>query len=364
MFLSKESYNLLLKSLNPILLYKLYAHYIKKIISQTSIRISNPTKYYPPIVLNSFNNLKYSSDSFSYNDDDSLIKKRMKKGALNLIGTVFKYNNNPEWDIEYDDIEITYALHRWSWLLMNNSEKNGLIPYNQGILLMQSWIENQMDNKVNKAWASYTVSERIANTSIYFKIYEKIDKSIEENLIPIQIKHAVLNMLGHLSKKLEYRGSYTNNHIINNGRALYLGGITLGSEDFINLGKAIIINELNKFVTKDGFFSEGSSHYHFLFTKWILEMIWFAKTSNDQPTFQYLEPYGKRLVEKCWFFLVHDKLCNKWDTPLFGDISPDCTPEWLLNLPWSSIALDMYNPENLPPVIASTVNWNSLWENK
>jgi hypothetical protein len=101
-------------------------------------------------------------------------------------------------------------------------------------------------------------------------------------------------------------------------------------------------------ITDDGFLREGSSHYHFLFTRWVLEVQWILSSSKKKEIDDVIRPYATNLVKRCWFFLVKNTKTGQWDIPLVGDISPDFPPEWLLGVPWSLPALDAFTPDVLP----------------
>ena len=111
--------------------------------------------------------------------------------------------------------------------------------------------------------------------------------------------------------------------------------------------------------TADGFLREGSSHYQFIFTRWVLEMIWSAESRKDKEAINVLKPYCEKLLKNCWVFLVKDQN-NKWSFPLYGDVSPDCTPEWLMSLTWSKIACNIYRPERVP-IAPKNVGWANLF---
>ena len=165
-----------------------------------------------------------------------------------------------------------------------------------------------------------------------------------------------------IAENLEYyEGERTGNHAFNNARGLFFAGVLADSPDAIALAYAIFSERLPKITTRDGLLREASSHYHFLFTRWILEVYWLAVQHEKVEVIEFLAPYAGKFVERCWFFLVKDEASGNWSIPLIGDISPDFPPEWLLSVPWSGLATDFYMPEVLP-CYQGDDGWAALFE--
>ena len=51
-----------------------------------------------------------------------------------------------------------------------------------------------------------------------------------------------------------------------------------------------------KLVTIDGFLRVGSSHYQFLFTRWMIEILFFAELFGDKKTSLLLKDFVKKLI--------------------------------------------------------------------
>ena len=168
-------------------------------------------------------------------------------------------------------------------------------------------------------------------------------------------------MATRIAKNLEYyEEDMTGNHAFNNARGLLFAGIICKLPFAKELAFEIFKERLPKLVTVDGFLREGSSHYHFLFTRWVLEIEWILSNSNNKEIKNVIRPYAINLVKRCWFFLVKNKKTEQWSIPLVGDISPDFTPEWLLSIPWSKLALDVFTPDTLPS-FEGKKGWGSLF---
>ena len=71
----------------------------------------------------------------------------------------------------------------------------------------------------------------------------------------------------------EYHGDLnTNNHILNNARALILAGSFLDSQCLFDAGCWIFTNQFDKHINSDGVLREGSSHYQYVVTRWVVDI--------------------------------------------------------------------------------------------
>jgi hypothetical protein len=261
--------------------------------------------------------------------------------TLTLAACSFNINANADWFKEFSDVENTMSLHRWNWLLRGLTDDNLVLSKNQGLNLMRSWIYNCEQSHMGSRDA-YTIGERIVNGSLFLVLTGNSE-------IPKDISDAFKVMGRQVANNLEfYPSELTGNHAFNNARALLFAGLVAKLPFAVDLAYAISKERLPKLVTPDGFLREGSSHYHFLFTRWVLEMLWLAERNCNEAFVQLLNPYAKLLVQRCWFFLVQNNSDGSWQIPLIGDVSPDCPPGWILGLPWSSLACGVYLIDDLP----------------
>ena len=231
---------------------------------------------------------------------------------VSLAGKKHKLYCDNLWSISSIDPEEELSLHRFGWLLIHEAPKSSSIPDNFGIYCIVDWIlKNQSSDEIG--WDSYSISERVSNWVIYLNSNKfPIDESQNSNIrISIQIQ------LEKLLSNLELRGGSTNNHIINNGRALYLCGVYFNIKEFIIPGKRILIDCLELMFSSSGFLREGSSHYQILLARSYIEVLWFGNKYNDT----HFESLLKNKVKNIWiascFFLEEEEM------PIFGDISPD-----------------------------------------
>lgn len=272
--------------------------------------------------------------------------------ALTLTIGETRIERPADWRRTFPDIEETVALQRWNWLLRGITDDAEPLNRYDGLALMRSWIAECLGDE-RFAFEAYTTGERIANGSLFLR-------RTGDGSIPADIAAAFRLMARQVAQHLEYYpAGQTGNHAFNNARALLYAGVHAGMPQAVELACAIADERIGRLVTTDGFMREGSSHYHLLFTRWVLEMCWLAREAGAASLEALLAPHAARLVERCWFFLVRDE-AGQWSIPLVGDVSPDVPPEWLLGLPWSAIAREYHDAGATPPAPTSP-GWATLF---
>ena len=266
---------------------------------------------------------------------------------LKLAHGRLAWNGSLSWKTMFADAEQTVSLHRWNWLLCRLAEEPFAEIRTWGLQLMRDWIKVMDSPKTGLPWESYTAGERICNAVLFLAFTG--EKPYGLSCLPEDLGRALRGTAEFLVHRLEYHGpERTGNHVINNARALYFAGQALGIAAYTHIAIAIFRNDLPRIVKLDGFLREGSSHYHFLVTRWLLEVLWVAGATGEREIRAIIEPIATAMVERCWFFLVFQGRTRNWVMPLIGDVSPDCTWQWLLDLPWSSWARRLYAPSLLP----------------
>ena len=286
-------------------------------------------KFYP----NEIEDLVFKCNSIDYinNRFENEIKTDViELNNIRLASGLQKINSFINWEKSYIDPEDIESLHRWNWYLFEASNnKLEIKKLNWGLRQIEKWIDlygNELEYPIKKLnhfprWESYTISERISNYLLIKKIFNLSSKKADQS---------VFYQTKLLINKLEYFDDLTGNHIINNARAILIAGISFNILEWKKLSKKILEIELSKLIYKDGFLREGSSHYQLLFTRWVYEMTFFSKDSDDKKLINFLEFYLKKLYDKCKFFKIIQN--QKIEIPLFGDVSPDFGPEWLFGL--------------------------------
>jgi len=264
-----------------------------------------------------------------------------------------------DWQREHDDPEETEALHRWNWLLAllpDRTSNEGAITRWVDLQLIE-WVRlfsHEIEREARRAsliWESYTVGERISNSVLFYYFMKKEP--------PKAVMESLTEQARFLVQRLEYNGMRTGNHILNNARAVYLAGVAFDAPAWRQFASLIMRRELPVLVTADGFLREGSSHYQFLFTRWVLEVAWFAELAGDGELIEMIRPAAGLLIKRCSFFLVKGA-DGSWDFPRFGDISPDFRPGWLVDLVWSKPAARFLEPQREAPTSGSDT-WAGLF---
>jgi uncharacterized heparinase superfamily protein len=241
----------------------------------------------------------------------------------------FKFSDKNSWNTNFKSHEQYVSLHRWNWLLRSSS-KERKINYKDGMNLVRSWFSVMGVLPSGDAGESYTTAERLSNISLFSR---EVSGSWHE--IPEDIQDALNIKIKFLAHRLEILPGLTGNHIINNARALLLSGHACKNPNAIILSRALLRLYLPIVIDTDGFLREGSSHYQLLICRWLLEMRFISEEVNDHETIEILKGYIQRVVKASNFFLIGQGENKK--IPLFGDISPDCDPQWLLYMSESSL---------------------------
>jgi len=215
------------------------------------------------------------------------------------------------------DPEEYWTLHQFGWVIVLFLD--GQWTQKQVIDAILIWISRLGTDASDAAWRSFSISERLCN---WYYISHLIQLGPAEGVIAESMAYQA----HYLSQHLEFmRGGQTNNHLINNGRALYLTGLALDYSECVDVGKQILLEEAERQFTSDGFLDEGSTHYQLIFTRAYLDALHAAGGFKDLGFQQLLRPKVQLMLCACGFFLDKDAP-NLWQIPFFGDISPDPPP--------------------------------------
>lgn len=251
---------------------------------------------------------------------------------LKLATGYLDFDGWPKWDSPFRDHEQFVSLHRWNWLLRALTDEANPAGFSWGIALIRSWLVTMTTLPGGDVGESYSTGERIVNACLFAR-----HTTGRWNSLPVDIANALASMAADLAHRVEYHeGELSGNHVINNGRALLFAGHCFARPELLVLGRALIIERLPALISDGVFLREGSSHYQFLFTRWLLELRLLAEEHGDTETRALIAPYLPGLVEGCRFFQV-TAADGGFIMPTLGDISPDCDPAWLLDLPESPL---------------------------
>lgn len=264
----------------------------------------------------------------------------------------------PDWFYRFGDTEDMFFTHRWGWLLMAAVENPSKDIKNWGIKIMKDWFLKMDNNRSHPAWESYSVSERIVNALLFFYALKQYPCNNGDDIYFLESR--LVDAARYLKENLEFHGELTNNHILNNARALYILGMFSSCKGLAETGRAIISEETHEMVTPSGFLREDSSGYHFIILRTYLEILWTAEHFKDTAFAERLKPVVETMVKAGWFFLIYDEKKNRFDIPLIGDISPDFPLEWLVNICFSIPALKLFNTLKENKYI--NAGWNRIWD--
>lgn len=276
---------------------------------------------------------------------DKTIQLKLAKGFI-------EFANKPIWNKLFDDDELFFSLHRWGWLLYALSSDTSKFDKETGEALIRSWIHEMHSIPDGNASESYSTGERVSNTCLF---YRHINRSWD--YVPKDIIQAIHEMAIYLSTKIEYYpDELSGNHVINNAKAIYFAGYCCNDKNLVNLAHAIFEDHLLKLVDKYGFLREGSSHYQFLFTRWILEIRMLADEKNDFFVLKIIDSVIKKMLNACNLLLINNNNSHAF-FPLIGDISPDCEPDWLYSLMSSNLVGLKENNAN-----SQNYAWSNLYK--
>ena len=272
-----------LKNINSPLLYlelvKIFIYISKKKFLQPALLSTKKSIYKNRLKKKNKKSYKYDINFWSklpfldYNNESSAVENHSLKIYLASLKFSLERKNKIDWDYKYEDPEDTMSLHRFGWLLINAEKIKIDILANLGLDLVDDWISKNIHSESKLKWDSYTASERLIYWSIFFCLISRTEtpnKKIEK-----KFAKAIFIHLNHIYDNLDYWGSESNNHLLNNGRALYIGGKIISNKHFSKIGKKILKKETDFLIPK-GVLKEGSSHYQFLITKSYLELFIFS----------------------------------------------------------------------------------------
>jgi hypothetical protein len=216
-----------------------------------------------------------------------------------------------------DPERILFA-HRWSFLVervvAGRAEASDLTTISE-------WIAAHRPSD-DMTWETYSACERVANLLLYLAVQP-------ESAVPdaIAASHAafIAESLAWIAAHLEYYGDrHTNNHLLNNARALVMGGVAIGDEAALAIGLELFGEMLPQTILGGGFLRERSSHYQLIVLGWVLDAWHFAVSRRgvaDGPV-AMLESYARAMLPAA--SLVCDEQGNL--LACIGDVSPDAAP--------------------------------------
>jgi len=236
---------------------------------------------------------------------------------IKINKNIFQKNN-------FEDPEDYESLHRFIWIRYYLSKERIDLEEIQKIeSLIIYWCQSSFlnDNRLKDKliWEPYTVSERLINIIFFYNTIEKD--------IPIIVLSQLDKMTEYVIKNLEFYNSSYGNHLINNFRGILSYAITFQNEKLIKTFSKLMDEYLDDFI-EDGFTKDFSSHYQLLVYFWVYDLSELAKKRSQKNLAKLLDKHLKPLYEKSMFFYSK----KSKHLSLFGDISPDLPPKYLISL--------------------------------
>ena len=309
----------------------------------------NP-RYYPSDIrkiTSSKNNERISFNESRFHDLFDYQPETDRNPDINLAGISVKIEDieniwkekNPS-DLDSESVNLA---HRFHWLLEEIARNASASDIKKFYEIIIAWRKYSYDHIDSIAFSPYNTSERICNLTVFSCIAYKYGCINQESYKTI--KRLIQNDLARLETTLEYPASgKINNHILNNARALYIGGAFINLAHSMKIARSIFERHLPEMISDNGYLSESSSHYQFLLTKNIQEVSIFATACEDYGFQEFITTYSESMTEASKRLIPYD-LVKKSDIPKIGDVSPDIPTDW-------------FNLKN----IDQHGGWNKLWK--
>jgi hypothetical protein len=216
-----------------------------------------------------------------------------------------------------DDIEDYFIYHRWGWLLdAQISKKLSVREISDKIV---SRIKTKADKK-DPSWETYSTCERVVNLITWMSL---LPEQEYKTLAQREIGLFLMDSAKWIIRNLEYYGpSKTNNHILNDARALVAVGSVFDWSPVMETGLRILKTMLPKLIQTEGFLRERSSHYQLIILNWMLDAQYFLQNKPGyKQDIRLLEYFISQMLPAA-AVLCDEKGCL---LTCIGDISPDAT---------------------------------------
>lgn len=220
------------------------------------------------------------------------------------------------------DPEHAFEPHRWMHCLEAAIQNS--VDGIEDLEAALDWIAD-FPARDQAAWEPYSTSERVANLCLLLSAKPDLwaAASLDQKTA---IADFLLQSAQWIHDHLEYYGDErTNNHILNNARALCLTGAVLDNHDLLLRGMKLMTRMGRMIFGPDGCVREHSSHYQFIVAGWMLDAQHFAAHTEaaDPYLLEELTELAERVGRASQTFLsVWPNLACQ-----IGDISPDNHPK-------------------------------------
>ena len=221
------------------------------------------------------------------------------------------------------DPEAQLAKHRWGNCLLATLVEGELAK--ESLSYVRAWLA-QPPEKHDAAWETYSCCERVANLAVLIATRPTCRALMSDETLSAFFQSSA----EWIDSRLEYYGlERTNNHLLNNARALVIAGRVLSNPEMVAEGLQIFARMSRELFGESGFLRERSSHYQFVVANWLFDVLHFARGTDAScgagaEAFGELEILGQRVASATAKLIA---LLGDQPTHV-GDISPDAHPRW------------------------------------
>jgi hypothetical protein len=233
------------------------------------------------------------------------------RGSMPLLTSSTGFHKN--------DPEAIYQRHRWTSCLAALGHDEHARSALQEVL---TWIAAPPERS-HPAWESYSCCERVANLAILLAAHPSLMLDTDASVLHRFFSESA----SWIDTHLEYYGeTRTNNHFLNNGRALIIAGSITGNATWVSTGLEIVKRFAPKLFSHAGCLREGSSHYQLVVATWLFDALAFAHICVPADTLIELEELTYEVGRTCARFIASFPFMDVH----IGDISPDLHPRLTL----------------------------------
>ena len=177
----------------------------------------------------------------------------------------------PELHLEAGDPEAYFATHRWGHCF--RAALAGEMAARASLREARAWMQRP-PGKNDAAWEPYSSCERVVNLAVMLAVHPGC---LDAGEVDKEIVAFLDESVQWINSRLEFYGiERTNNHILNNARALVVGGSVLGDAAVVERGLVLFARMARELFLPGGFLRERSSHYQVVVANWLMDVLHFA----------------------------------------------------------------------------------------
>lgn len=286
---------------------------------------------------------KYTAEAFVKDDSPLGFPFNLKTSLISLpLAHDFKWSDLA--NLAIADQEVIISINRWYWLIYDQ-EQLFTTTAESIYKITKHWIRNNPYTE-SLIWEPYSISERISSLCIALLLKQDIalvkDRINDDEQLSVFFKQSIYHLTQHIEY---YPNGITFNHVLNDLKGIATAAVIINDEQMLSTATDLIWQELDLIIDNDGFLREGSSHYQFIVTRWLCELEYVLIKAEKLNLATKLHSYAQAMINKVGFFLIDSKPDSK-EIPLFGDISPDFDPAWIINY-FSSAATSSLNKTDI-----------------